>query len=42
VLLSWLSDANVAWLALAAIAFLGVLGAASTVLSARLYARRDL
>jgi ABC-2 family transporter protein len=42
VLLSWLSDANVAWLALAAIAVLGVLGAASTALSARLYARRDL
>jgi hypothetical protein len=42
VLLSWLGDANVAWLALAAFAITGVLGAASTALSARLYARRDL
>lgn len=42
VLLSWLAAANLAWLALASVAVLGVLGAASTALSARLYARRDL
>jgi hypothetical protein len=42
VLLAWLSDANLAWLILAAFATPGVIGAASTVLSARLYARRDL
>ena len=41
-LLSWIGDANLAWLTLAAIAILGVLGAVSTALSARLYARRDL
>jgi hypothetical protein len=41
-LLSWLGDANPAWLALAVIATIGILGAASTALSARLYARRDL
>jgi hypothetical protein len=42
VLLSWLGDANLVWLGLAAITILGVLGAASTRLAARLYARRDL
>nr|MDT0658516.1 ABC-2 transporter permease [Micromonospora sp. DSM 115978] len=41
-LLSWLDSANLAGLTLAAIAIVGVLGAASTALSARLYARRDL
>jgi hypothetical protein len=41
-LLSWLGDANLAWLTLAAFAVLGVLGAASTALSTHLYARRDL
>jgi hypothetical protein len=41
-LLSWLGDANLAVLILAAFAILGVLGGASTALSARLYARRDL
>jgi hypothetical protein len=41
-LLSWLGDANLAWLTLAAFAILGVLGAASTALSAHLYAQRDL
>jgi hypothetical protein len=42
VLQSRLSGADLAWLALAAIAVLGLVGAASTTLSARLYARRDL
>lgn len=42
VLLSWIGDTHLAWLALAAIAILGVLGAVSTALSTRLYARRDL
>ena len=41
-LLSWLGDANLAWLTLAAFAILGVLGAASTALSTHLYAQRDL
>jgi hypothetical protein len=41
-LLSWLGDANLAWLTLAAFAMLGALGAASTALSTRLYAKRDL
>jgi hypothetical protein len=41
-LLSWLGDANFAWLALGAFAILGVLGAASTALSTHLYAQRDL
>ncbi|MFC0527191.1 ABC-2 transporter permease [Phytohabitans kaempferiae] len=41
-LLSWLSDANLIWLALAAFAILGALGTASTAVSVRLYARRDL
>lgn len=41
-LLSWLGDANLAGLALAAFAILGVIAAASTALSIRLYARRDL
>ena len=41
-LLSWLGDANLAWLTLAAFAVLGVLGAASTALSTHLYVRRDL
>jgi hypothetical protein len=41
-LLSWLADTNLAWLTLAAFALVGVLAAASTALSARLYARRDL
>lgn len=41
-LLAWLADANLAWLSLAAIAILGVLGAASTALSTHLYAQRDL
>jgi hypothetical protein len=41
-LLSWLGDANLAWLTLAAFAVLGVLGAASTALSTHLYAQRDL
>jgi hypothetical protein len=41
-LLSWLDDANVAGLALATVAIVGALGAASTALSTRLYARRDL
>jgi hypothetical protein len=41
-MLSWLDDANPAWLAVAAIATLSILGLASTTLSARLYARRDL
>jgi hypothetical protein len=40
--LSWLDDANPARLAVAAIAALSILGLASTTLSARLYARRDL
>lgn len=40
--LSWLDDANPARLAIAAIATLSILGLASTTLSARLYARRDL
>ena len=43
--LSWLDDANPARLtvaAVAAIATLSILGLASTTLSARLYARRDL
>ena len=40
--LSWLADANLAWLALAAITIVGVLLAASTAFSARLYAGRDL
>jgi len=39
---SWLDDANPAGLTVAAIAALGILGLASTTLSARLYARRDL
>jgi hypothetical protein len=42
VLLSWLGDVNLAWLTLAVFAILGGLGTASTALSARLYARRDL
>ena len=41
-LLSWLGDANLVWLTLAAFAVLGVLGAASTALSTHLYVRRDL
>jgi hypothetical protein len=41
-LLSWLGDANPAWLTLAAFALLGVLGAGSATLSAHLYAQRDL
>ncbi|HEU5470281.1 MAG TPA: ABC-2 transporter permease [Actinophytocola sp.] len=41
-LLSWLEDANPARLTVAAIAALSILGLASTALSARLYARRDL
>ncbi|MCA2211565.1 ABC-2 transporter permease [Jidongwangia harbinensis] len=41
-LLAWLGDANLAWLTLAAFAILGVLMAASTALSTRLYAQRDL
>jgi hypothetical protein len=41
-LLSWLGDANLAVLTLAAFAVIGVVVAASTRLSARLYARRDL
>jgi hypothetical protein len=41
-LMSWLGDANLAWLTLAAFAILGVLGAASTALSTHLYAQRDL
>jgi hypothetical protein len=41
-LLSWLGDVNLAWLTLAAFAIVGVLGAVSTALSVRLYARRDL
>ena len=41
-LLSWLGDANLVWLILAAFAILGVLGTASTALSTRLYAQRDL
>jgi hypothetical protein len=40
--LSWSGDANVSLLALAAIAILSVFGAASTAISVRLYARRDL
>jgi hypothetical protein len=40
--LSWLDDATPARLAVAAIATLSILGLASTTLSARLYARRDL
>jgi hypothetical protein len=40
--LSWLDDATPARLAVAAIATLSMLGLASTTLSARLYARRDL
>jgi hypothetical protein len=39
---SWLDDANPARLTVAAIAALSILGLASTTLSARLYARRDL
>jgi ABC-2 family transporter len=39
---SWLDDANPAGLTVAAIAALSILGLASTTLSARLYARRDL
>ena len=42
VLLSWMADANLAWLAAIAIAILGISAAASVALSARLYARRDL
>jgi hypothetical protein len=42
VLLSWLGDANLAWLTLAAFVILGVVGAASAALSARMYSRRDL
>ncbi|MDG4832840.1 ABC-2 transporter permease [Solwaraspora sp. WMMD1047] len=42
VLLSWLGDANLGWLALASVGVLGILAAASIRLSARLYARRDL
>jgi hypothetical protein len=42
VLLSRLAHANVVWFTLAAVAITAVLGAASTALSARLYARRDL
>jgi hypothetical protein len=41
-ILSWLGDANLAWLTLAAVAILGVLGTASSAVSARLYGRRDL
>jgi hypothetical protein len=41
-MLSWLDDANAARLTVAAIAALGILGLASTALSTRLYARRDL
>lgn len=41
-ILSWLGAANLTWLVLAGIAILGILGAASVALSARLYARRDL
>jgi hypothetical protein len=41
-LLSWLADANLAVLTLTAFAVVGVLVAASTRLSVRLYARRDL
>jgi len=40
--LSWLDDANPARLSVAAIATLSILGLASTTLSGRLYARRDL
>ncbi|MBG0568020.1 ABC-2 transporter permease [Actinoplanes aureus] len=40
--LSWLDVANPARLTVAAIATLSILGLASTTLSARLYARRDL
>lgn len=40
--LSWLDDANPARLTVVAIAALSILGLASTTLSARLYARRDL
>jgi len=39
---SWLDDTNPAGLTVAAIAALSILGLASTTLSARLYARRDL
>ena len=42
VLPSWLDDANPARLTVVAIAALSILGLASTTLSARLYARRDL
>ncbi|GAB3530013.1 ABC-2 transporter permease [Phytohabitans suffuscus] len=42
VILSWLDAADLAWLTLAVTAILGILGAASVALSARLYARRDL
>lgn len=42
VVTSWLTNANLAWLTLGALAILGAFGAASTVLSVRLYARRDL
>lgn len=41
-LLSWLADADPAWLGPSAIAVLVVFGAASVWISARLYARRDL
>jgi hypothetical protein len=41
-LLSWLGDANLAWLTLAAFVLVGVLTAASTALSTHLYAQRDL
>jgi hypothetical protein len=41
-LMAWFGDVNLAWLALAAFAIVGVLSAVSTALSVRLYARRDL
>lgn len=41
-LLGWLQGTSLVWLALAALAILAVLGIASNLLAARLYARRDL
>jgi len=41
-LLGWLEGTSLAWLALAAVAILAVLGTVSNVLAARLYAGRDL
>ncbi|MEZ3161812.1 ABC-2 transporter permease [Microbacterium sp. BWT-B31] len=40
--LGWLEGTSPGWLALAALAILAVLGTASSLLAARLYARRDL